>query len=226
MSIRIGIYDFFANMIPGVFYILVAAFGLNLFGIVDIDPIQIKDISLIGFIILIAIGFIVGQMLDWAGYKWFCLFKDSNSIERKKTFALFQQHYPWIEIDFRHEDWSLMLQAIKIQIPDAAVEIEQHNALHIMLLNISLGLFLLALIFFFAYFLVFNHVGNLALAVLALALSFLALDRSFHRRRWFYIGIYEAFTTNLLVQQKKLDNKIDLKQEQPEVVIDNEIEDG
>ena len=226
MSVRIGIYDFFANMIPGVFYILVVAFGLNLFGIVDIHLVQIKDISLIGFIILIAIGFIVGQILDWAGYKWFCFFKDRNSIERKVTFALFQQHYPWLEVTLRHEDWSLMLQAIKIQIPDATVEIEQQNALHIMLRNISLGLFLTSLIFFFAFFIVFPHIGNLAVAILALALSFLALDRSFHRRRWFYIGIYEAFTTNLLLQLNKLESTIDVKPEQPELVTKDEDKDG
>ncbi len=227
MSIRIGIYDFFANMIPGVFYILVTAFGLTIFGIVDLDLFQIQDISLFGFVTLLAAGFILGQMLDMVAYKWFCLFKKRNRFERKEVFASFQQKYPWIEINYRHEDWLLMLHAIRIQIPEAAMDIEQQHAIHIMLRNISLSLFLTSLILLFAFFIVHIHIGSLALAALAAAFSYLAIDRAANRRRWFYMGIYEAFVTNLLLQQKKLESKIDVKQVQPNVVTDGkEMDEG
>lgn len=226
MSIRLSIYDFFANMIPGVFYILVAAFGLTVFGIVDLDLAQLLDISLFGFITLLAAGFIVGQMMDMVAYKWFCLFKKRNTAVREETFALFRQKYPWIEIKYRPEDWLLMLQAIRIQIPEATIDIDQQHAIHIMLRNISLGLFLTALIFLVVFITAFTQIGNLVLAVLAAVLSYLAIYRAANRRRLYYMGIYEAFATNLLLQQNKLASKIDVKQEQPEVETQSEEKKG
>jgi hypothetical protein len=222
MSIRVGIYDFFANMIPGVFYMLVAAFGLNIFGIVKIDLAQIMGFSLAAFVTLLAVGFIVGQIIDLIGYKWFLLFRKRNSIARKEAFALFQQHYPWLEVYYRQEDWSLMLQAIRIQIPEATAEIDQHNALHIMLRNISLGLFLASLILIIALIVIPIHVANVVVAALGLTLSYLAIDRSAHRRNWFYLGIYEAFATNLLLQQQVFISKIQVKQILSEVIAEGE----
>ncbi|MCA9945127.1 MAG: hypothetical protein KC449_16695 [Anaerolineales bacterium] len=222
MSIRIGIYDFFAYLIPGVFYLLVAAFGLTMFGIVNIDLAQLTDISLFGFLVLLAAGFIVGLLFDLLAYKWFLLFRKRNSLARQEDFVIFQKRYPWLEIKFRPEDWSLMLQTIKIQIPDTTAELDEQNALHIMMRNISLGLFLLSLIFLLVFIIVYTHVGNLALAILASALSYLAIDRAAQRRRWFYTHIYELFLAHLLVQQKTLEGKVELKQAQPEVVVESE----
>ena len=222
MSIRIGIYDFFAYLIPGVFYLLVAAFGLTMFGIVNIDLAQLMDISLFGFLVLLAAGFIVGLLFDLLAYKWFLLFRKRNSMARQEAFDAILKKYPWLELGFQPEEYSLMLKAIKIQIPEATMDIEHHNAIHIMFRNISLGLFIASLIFLLVFIIVFTHIGNLALAIFAFLLSYLAIDRSAQRRRWFYMDTYEAFVTNILLQQKKLDGKVELKQTKPKVVAVNE----
>ncbi len=218
MSIRLSLYDFFAYMIPGVFYILITAIGLSTFGLVDIDLSQWTDFSLFTFLILLGLGYVLGQLIDEIAYRWLRLRKGRSRNARQKALASFRQRYPWIDIDFLPEEWAILLKALQIQTPHLVPEIEQQNALSIMLRNISLGLVVTAIMFFLIFILVYTHIGNLIIAIIALALSFVAIDRSSLRRHWFYMGIYEAFATNLLLQQKKLESKIDVKQAQPNVV--------
>lgn len=226
MSIRLSLYDFFAYMIPGVFYILITAIGLSTFGFVDIDLSQWTDLSLFPFLILLGLGYVLGQLIDEIAYRWLRLHRGRSRIARQKAVTSFRQRYPWIDIDLVPEEWAIFLKAIQIQTPHLVPEIEQQNALSIMLRNISLGLIVTAVMFFLFFIIVYPHIGNLIIALIALALSFLAIDRSSLRRHWFYMGIYEAFATNLLLQQKKLERKIEVKQAQPNVVTQSEEMDG
>lgn len=218
MSIRVSLYDFFAYMIPGVFYILIAVFGLVLFGIIQLDPTLLSNLSLFMFLVLVGAGYVLGQLIDAVAYIWMRLLRGRNKIAREKAFELFHQRYPWIELHFKPEEWAILLQALKIQSPDVEADIEQLNAMSIMLRNISLGLLITSFIFFMAFITVYTHIGNLALAIIALALSFVAIDRCDIRRRWFYMSIFQVFATYHLVQEKKLDTRIQIKQYKPETM--------
>ncbi len=54
MSIKLGIYDFFAYTIPGIFYLLVGVVVLALFGVIDLNTQTVNDLSLAGAIVLAA----------------------------------------------------------------------------------------------------------------------------------------------------------------------------
>jgi hypothetical protein len=213
MSIRIGLYDFFAHTIPGVFYILVAAFALAVFGYIDIDAGFLGSLSIFAFLIVLGSGFVLGQLLDYVAYIWLRLVKSRNRTARQKAIEAFHQKYPWIELQLEPKEWAMFLYAIKIQMPEMAVEIEQLNAISISLRNISLGLLMTSLIFFGTFITVYTHIGNLILAVITLLLSLIALDRANLRRHWFYLGIFEVFATNYLLEENLLNARIQTNQE-------------
>jgi hypothetical protein len=53
MSIRVSLYDFFAYMIPGVFYILATLFGLVTFNVLPLNlSALLADVSLFTFCML------------------------------------------------------------------------------------------------------------------------------------------------------------------------------
>lgn len=64
MSIKLGIYDFFAYTIPGVFYILVGIFGLAVFGFAGVDLQTVNGLSLVGGILLAGAGYGTGLSLS------------------------------------------------------------------------------------------------------------------------------------------------------------------
>ncbi|MCA9734688.1 hypothetical protein KC799_21325, partial [candidate division KSB1 bacterium] len=211
MSIRLSLYDFFAYTIPGTFYILVALFGLVIFDIIDPDPTFLTDLSLFAFIILLGAGYILGLLIDAFAYRWLWFWQGNNEIARKSAFDFFHKQYPWIELHITPEEWPILLQAMRIKALDAVKDIEQHNAVSIMLRNISLGLFITSLIFLLAFIILYAHIGNIILATIALFLSIISLKRSSNRRQWFYSGVLHVFITEHLLQDKRLDERIQLK---------------
>ena len=214
MSIRISLYDFFAYTIPGIFYIFLAAFGLDLFNVIPLDFTLLSDLSLFIFLLLAGTSYVIGQLLDTVAYRWMRLLRGRNRIAREKAHHLFHERYPWIQLHFQPDEWAILLQGLKIQSPDVAADIEQLNAISIMLRNISLGLLIAFLIFLLTFIIVNMHIGNLALAALALVLSYVALDRCDIRRRWFYLHIFEAVAMKRLLQEKStLATKIQIKQQ-------------
>lgn len=224
MSIRLSLYDFFAYMIPGVFYILITTIGLSTFGLVVIDLSWWADFSLFTFLILLGLGYVLTQLVDEIAYRWLRLHRGRSRFARQKALASFQQMYPWIEIDLQPEEWKIFWTAIQIQTPDLAPEIEQQSALSIMMRNISLGLALTAVMFLLIFLIVNDHIGNLIITIVSVALSLLAIDRSSLRRHWFYLGIFETFATNQLLQQKILGGKVNVKQAKPNVVTEGQEE--
>lgn len=210
MTLWLSLYDFFAYMIPGVFYILVVAGGLNIFGFISINETSLNNSSLFTFLILLGVGYVLGQLIDPVAYKWLGFFKGKSRTARVKTFTLFQAQNPELELQFNPKDWSILLSAIKIQKPGISADIEQHNALSIMLRNLSFGLFISSLILVLTFITVNTHWGNLLLAGAALFLSSVALKRSALRRDWFYTSILEVFVTNYLLQEKTLITKLNV----------------
>jgi hypothetical protein len=211
MSLRLSIYDFFAYTIPGVFYILVTLLGLETFAIIDLDPTLLSDLSLFTFLVVLGSGYVLGQILDVVAYKWLCFWKGKNGEAREKAIEYFHLKYPWICLRYTPEDWSMLLQAIKIKVPNAAADIEQINASSIMLRNISLALTVTALIFLIAFMTVNSHIGYLILAALALSMSIISLNRASVRRRWFIMGTFEILAADYLLQNEQLHTKIEIK---------------
>jgi hypothetical protein len=202
MSIRIGIYDFFAYTLPGVFYLLISLFGLVVFGVVEIELSILRSLSLFSFVILLAAGYIVGLLLDPVAYRWSRLFQKSNREAVEFAFERFKTQHAWLKLDFEPADWGIMLFAIKSRSIDVAMDVEQHNVASIMLRNISLGLAMLSVTLLLFFATVSTNLWNLVLVGIFSSLSFIAIWRCRIRRHWFYTAVLQAFASSHLLEQE------------------------
>lgn len=202
MSIRIGLYDLFAFTIPGVLYIVVALFGLSIFGFITLDLNQIANLSIAWVLGLLGVGYVIGLLLDPMAHKWVRLFIPKNRDAKKTALASFRRKHPWVAIEFDPADWPILLNAVKIKSFDIAMEVEQHNVLYIMLRNISFALLLTALNFLLIFLFIYTHFGNLVLAGVSLGLALIAAQRCKLRRHWFYVRIYEAYVACYLPSEE------------------------
>jgi hypothetical protein len=218
MSIRIGLYDFFAYTLPGVCYILIAVYGLAIFGFINIDLSLLNSLSLFSVLALIGAGYIIGLLFDPIAYRWARLFQKSNRETARLAFDEFSSRHPWLKANFKAADWGLLLRAVKSRSIEAAMDVEQHNVASIMLRNISLGLLLLAVIYMLFFLIINFNLWNLVLATLCCSLSIIAIQRSKLRRHWFYIAIFEAFAAHFLLQ-KEWNRSLESKEESPGVDI-------
>jgi len=198
MSIRIGLYDFFAYTLPGVFYLLIALSGLALFKYVLLDWTTFNSLSVYVAFLIIGAGYVVGLLMDAIAYRWLCLFYKRNSETRRSALEIIQRRYLWLQFDIQISEWPVLLHRIKSKSLEAAADIEQHNVASIMLRNVSLGL-VIASIELLVYFLFTNRQGWVIILILGLTLlAILALRRSQTRRLWFYLGVFEAFVAHSL----------------------------
>ncbi len=204
MSLRIGLYDFFAYTLPGVFYVFVTIFGLTIFGIVDINFNVLKDLSLLPLLLLVVSGYLLGLLLDPIAFKWLYLFKKNNDEARKYAFKKFHDLHPQLRIDFEPNDWPIMFHSIKNASMDLAMDIEQHNVASILFRNLSFGLAIVTFILLLFFLLISLNFWNLILAGVSFYFSMLAIKRGDLRRYWFYLGIFEAFAAIFLLDKDKL----------------------
>ena len=214
MSIRVGLYDFFAYTLPGIFYLGIIVFWLNTAGLLVIDFASIKDAWGAIIFAVIGVGYILGLLIDDPlAYRWFRLFRGRNRDAAKAAFDEFTQHHPWVNLNYAPQDWGILLRAIKSVSQEAAADVEQHNVAFIMLRNISLAFVFSAISAVVYYFLVFSNLWILVLGVVFSVLAIVALRRSRIRRHWFYMAVFEAFTAHFLLDQKGSKSKLAKKQQ-------------
>lgn len=207
MSIRVGLYDFFAYTLPGIFYLGIIVFWLIATGVFAVDLPSLKDSWGAITFAVIATGYIIGLLLDSLAYRWMRLFQSRNRDATKVAFDEFTQRHSWVKLNYEPKDWRILLRAVKSVSLEAATDVEQHNVAFIMLRNISLAFVLSSISTVIYYFMVFSRSWMLAFGIIFLMLSFVAMRRSRIRRHWFYIAIFEAFTAHFLLDPKTGNSK-------------------
>lgn len=206
MSLRIGLYEFFAYTIPGVFYIIITMFALTIFGFVQFDLERLLNLSLFSFLVLLGAGYITGLLIDSIAYRWYLLFINRQGAAKYVALEEFLALHPWVILDYKPEDWSILLNAVKNKSIDTAMDIEQHNVASIMLRNISLSFMLISIIFLLRFIIVNPDYWNLIIFGFTLLLSIIAIRRSKRRRHWFYMGIFDAFVAIYYLPDKNTDH--------------------
>jgi len=208
MSIRVGLYDFFAYTLPGIFYLALIGFWLNTVGLLVIDFSALKDFSLVVLFAIISVGYITGLLIDPLAYRWMRLFQNRNRDAAKAAFDEFTQRHTWVNLSYESKDWGILLRAVKSVSMEAAADVEQHNVAAIMLRNISL-----AFIFSFVscavyYFVALSNLWVIALGLIFFVLAIVAMRRNRIRRHWFYMAVFEAFTAHFLLDNKAGNQKL------------------
>lgn len=143
MSIKIGIYDFFAYTIPGGMYLVSVIYLGYIFQSFIID---ITTFDLVPLLIFVALSYVIGLILNPISYKWHRLFK-TKDISRT-TLEKFQNNNFNFKFKFEPRDIPILIRYIKQNDMEVASEMGQFNAMHIMLRNrnVSLSLFFLTII--------------------------------------------------------------------------------
>jgi hypothetical protein len=142
MSIRIGIYDFFARVIPGgvvlaaLLYILTRYFGFST---------SLLSLSTTQLIALGALAYIIGFVLTPLSAPLYRKLRPKNLYQ--ETIIQLGRELPVIEIQYKDMDWYTLLAFIKRHNMDMGLDVEHLNAVSIMLRNTSLGTFMFSVIF-------------------------------------------------------------------------------
>jgi hypothetical protein len=190
MNLRLGIYEVFSRIVPGGLYIVAVAQFLLILGIVDLDPEIVNNLSLAASIGLVVVAYILGGAFDVFSLAFFRLFKKpgfSNQIlaEFKTDHA-----HRW-RIDFNDGDLPILFAYIRTKNLELAGELDRHNAVSIMLRNVSLGLLLMA-VNGLIQFLIYRNPISVFISSSMLALSLLMIRESIKFRGFFYKGVYET----------------------------------
>lgn len=194
MSISIGIYDLFAYTIPGLFYLYVVYEWLSRLGIIHFNFTDIPDLSsgagLLIAIFLAVIAHLAGQFFDYFARLFVFRLLRPRKISEVSLQKIKERHHN-LDIQFEARDWSLLFTLLRQRQQDVSRTIDGFEANSIMLRNICLGLFLLALLQ------VLELRDNttqenlfILLSIALLCLVTLARSHMFHR--WFMNGIFEA----------------------------------
>ena len=137
-----------------------------------------NNISLIASFGLLLAAYTVGGAFDCPALAWYRLFEKGGTHTR--AFASFnKRHEDRWQIDIDGEDYSLWLAMIRTRNLDLAPEIDCHNAVSIMLRNVSLGL-------------MFLGVNSLLQFLMLADISLLIIQEAKKFREMYYDPIYKT----------------------------------
>lgn len=190
MSLKVGVYEFFARLIPGGFYLFVVGYLCILLKLVTIDLQTLNNFSVSVVIVAAIVAYILGYIFDPFALLWFRMFKSKNF--SKIVLEEFKKMHSELELNIQDKDWPIVLAYLRNENLEVVNALETYNATSIMFRNISFGFGLLMIIQIVKVVQAgINWQGVLSI-VLVLVVSLITGWKSTIHRRWFYAGIYEA----------------------------------
>ncbi|GAB4577666.1 MAG: hypothetical protein Fur0022_03970 [Anaerolineales bacterium] len=188
MNIRLGIYEIFARIVPGGFYLVALVQTGIVLGLITLDLNAINQIGLLPSLGLAFVAYLLGTVFDILSPNWHRLFKPKNF----SAYELqdFKSKYPDWTIEFEDKDWPVLLAYIRRQNLELGSEIDKYNAQAIMLRNVSLGLMWIAgneVI----YAIIQQNAWHLLIAFLLILVSLMVIRRATTFRQWYYSTIFQ-----------------------------------
>lgn len=194
MSFRLSLYSLAAFTIPGIFYILIFIFSLDIFEIMNIG-VDFNDISLNWFILIIFSAYFVGHLMDYVAFRWSKLFIGGSDNISKKSLEAFRKRHSQFKDIIESDNWRLMLHFIQIKNMELAEKIEEDNVTSILLRAISFLLVILAIIIFLHFLFVSNNSRDFIFVCVSILFSIISMKRTYVFKMRFYQKIYETFVT-------------------------------
>lgn len=193
MSISLGIYDIFANLLPGLLYLFAINEILKSLTLPHME-LNSQTFNLESFIVL-ALGYLLGHIFNSFTYAgWYRLFYRSErknyASARSKALKNIQANYSHLKMKFYPHDAELLFNAIQVKNKELADRIEATRANAIMMRNISFGLFLLIIaqvIYFINSGFSLNYLG---LGLACIFGSAASLYQTAKYYEWFYKDVF------------------------------------
>lgn len=205
MSIRIGLYDFFAFTIPGIFYLFTAGYLYTTYGIQGINIQALKEFSSLLVVFGAGVAYILGNLLDKTARQWQRFFIPKDTA--KKVFEAFKANHPQYIYKFQHTDADVLRSYIKRTDPDTASAIEKNGATRTMFRNISLNFLFLSVIFLIQAITSNNWVTSLLVALGSFTFSIVSGKQGARYDEWYHALTYESIIASSLKPTSFVGNK-------------------
>lgn len=190
MSLKLGMYELFGRIIPGVFYLAAFAQIGALLHYYELDMQALSQLSLAATLALGMVAYILGTALNTLSFLWIQLFKPRDTLET--ALETFRKRNPHWDIKFHGKDWHVLLAYIRRQnLPLADDGIERQNAFSLMSRNLSLALIFLAINQLVYFFTTGNYIC-IALSVIFILVSLLLAREAKFFQTLFFSMIFET----------------------------------
>jgi hypothetical protein len=149
MSFTLGLYDLFANIIPGFIYLFIFNETLRELGFAHFDVTQIDNVTF--SFLLTMLAYLVGHIMDYLAYHlWVRVFYRAP---KERAYERFRSKFAELKIQFNPSHSSLFFGAIKLLKPEIANDIEKNEVVSLMLRNVSFAfaIFFLSQIYIFLF---------------------------------------------------------------------------
>lgn len=188
MSVSLGIFDIFANAIPGLFYLFVFNEIAKVVGIRSMDFASIDNLGSIAVVALVA--YILGHVMDYFSYRvWDRIFhRRPHWLKGHENFV---NLYSSLKTKFQPTEGSLLFSILRYERPEAALEIERYRVIGTMLRNISFASGIFALLELFLAFRNGFSLPDLFAVIIALVVSSVALRRGDRFSALYYQLVFE-----------------------------------
>ena len=188
MSITVGFYDLFANIVPGFIYLFIFNESLRQLGFAHLDLADIDNLTY--FFVLAAFAYLLGHIMDFVAHRlWVRIFYHDRAEER--AYGQFRSIYPELQVELNPGHVHLFFGAIKYARPELIDGIERNKVISLMLRNVSFA-FILFFIFEVMIILLKGFSWtNLAMAILSFFVSIVTLRRADLFNVLFYKMIFE-----------------------------------
>lgn len=189
MSIRIGIYDFFAYTIPGGLVLLILLCGLDSFGVQGVWE-KLNNLTTPQIFLLIIICYLMGFVFNPFFTKWGGFFESKN-IEQD-ILEVIKKRNAALSIEINPNDWAIWLAAIRRENLDLAFEIDRFMAIAKMLRGISVFLLLGGILILTNVISGKYPIWYLSGTVISLVLSVVVVHESIQSKKRFFYVIFET----------------------------------
>ena len=188
MSITVGFYDLFANIVPGFIYLFIFNESLRQLGLAHLDVTDIDNLTY--FFVLAAFAYLLGHIMDFVAHRlWVRIFYHDRAEER--AYGQFRSIYPELQVELNPRHVHLFFGAIKYARPELTDGIERNKVISLMLRNVSFAFIL----FFISEIIIVLWKGfswlNLSMVMISLIISIVTLRRADLFNVLFYKMIFE-----------------------------------
>jgi hypothetical protein len=190
MGISLDLYDFFAHLIPGAFFLMAFLYGFQADWLRSPEFATLNPAQLVG---LGVVSYLIGYIVDPLANRWYRCFRPGSDFHMSQwAVKSLMQDYPWLKIEPQALNWYVLLAYIKRHNLPMAQEIERFNVTHIMLRGVSLGLLAFAVVFGSKVITGDQPEVFVGLSLLSTAGSYLLMQEALKFRTWFYKSIYQS----------------------------------
>ncbi len=191
MSIAVSVYDALAFTVPGFLYLFVFNELLRTLGYSNLE-VGKADFSSY-WLPMILLAYVTGQLMDFISLRlwvrlWYRVPDEERAYNKFLTIRADEK------VDFNPKQWAILFTVIQREDRPTAEMIDRSIAVRVLLRNISFGLFIFSLLYFYLTFYSTFSPHHLIEAVCLLIFSFVSLQKSDYYNILLYCHMFQHAT--------------------------------